>query len=466
MAKGKAATVFFCQNCGYESSKWMGQCPGCKEWNSFVEETVSKTTPHMGGASTSTGRRSSSLAPSTLADISISEESRIVTGIGELDRVLGGGIVQGSLTLVGGDPGIGKSTLLLQVCRNLSGAGHKVLYISGEESLAQIKMRADRLGEFTREMQLLCETNLDEITEVIRSCKPEAVVIDSIQTMYNENVSAAPGSVSQVRESTGILLQLAKGLGVSVFIVGHVTKEGTVAGPRVLEHMVDTVLYFEGDRHASYRILRGVKNRFGSTNEIGVFEMREQGLVEVQNPSEYMLNGRPENASGSVVACTMEGTRPLLVEIQALVCQSNFGIPRRQTTGTDFNRVNLLMAVLEKRSGLQLASCDAYVNITGGIKIMEPAIDLGIVLAIVSSFRNRAMSPKLIAFGEVGLSGEVRAVSMARQRVAEAEKLGFTTCIVPYVCAEDCRKNSGIKVIGVRTVQDAINVVMNAEEET
>ena len=464
MAKGKAATVFFCQNCGYESSKWMGQCPGCKEWNSFVEETVSKT-PHMGGASASTGRRSSSLAPSTLADISISEESRIVTGIGELDRVLGGGIVQGSLTLVGGDPGIGKSTLLLQVCRNLSGAGHKVLYISGEESLAQIKMRADRLGEFTREMQLLCETNLDEITEVIRSCKPEAVVIDSIQTMYNETVSAAPGSVSQVRESTGILLQLAKGLGVSVFIVGHVTKEGTVAGPRVLEHMVDTVLYFEGDRHASYRILRGVKNRFGSTNEIGVFEMREQGLVEVQNPSEYMLNGRPENASGSVVACTMEGTRPLLVEIQALVCQSNFGIPRRQTTGTDFNRVNLLMAVLEKRSGLQLASCDAYVNITGGIKIMEPAIDLGIVLAIVSSFRNRAMSPKLIAFGEVGLSGEVRAVSMARQRVAEAEKLGFTTCIVPYVCAEDCRKNSGIKVIGVRTVQDAINVVMNAEEE-
>lgn len=465
MAKGKAATVFFCQNCGYESSKWMGQCPGCKEWNSFVEETVSKT-PHMGGASASTVRRSSSLAPSTLADISISEESRIVTGIGELDRVLGGGIVQGSLTLVGGDPGIGKSTLLLQVCRNLSGAGHKVLYISGEESLAQIKMRADRLGEFTREMQLLCETNLDEITEVIRSSKPEAVVIDSIQTMYNENVSAAPGSVSQVRESTGILLQLAKGLGVSVFIVGHVTKEGTVAGPRVLEHMVDTVLYFEGDRHASYRILRGVKNRFGSTNEIGVFEMQEQGLVEVQNPSEYMLNGRPENASGSVVACTMEGTRPLLVEIQALVCQSNFGIPRRQTTGTDFNRVNLLMAVLEKRSGLQLASCDAYVNITGGMKIMEPAIDLGIVLAIVSSFRNRSMSPKLIAFGEVGLSGEVRAVSMARQRVAEAEKLGFTTCIVPYVCAEDCRKNSGIRVIGVRTVQDAINVVMNAEEET
>ncbi len=360
MAKGKTSTVFFCQNCGYESSKWMGQCPGCKEWNSFVEETVSKT-PHMGVAAAQPGRRSGAV-PGVLAEISIREDDRVSTGIGELDRVLGGGIVQGSLTLVGGDPGIGKSTLLLQVCHKLSGCGHKVLYISGEESPAQIKMRADRIGAFSREMLLLCETNLDEITEVIRGQKPEVVVIDSIQTMYNENVSAAPGSVSQVRESTGILLQLAKGLGVSVLIVGHVTKEGTVAGPRVLEHMVDTVLYFEGDRHASYRILRGVKNRFGSTNEIGVFEMREQGLVEVQNASEYMLNGRPENASGSVVACTMEGTRPLLVEIQALVCHSSFGIPRRQTTGTDFNRVNLLMAVLEKRSGIQLEYCDYYFN--------------------------------------------------------------------------------------------------------
>lgn len=332
-----------------------------------------------------------------------------------------------------------------------------MLYISGEESLTQIKMRADRLGSFTQDMLLLCETRLDEITEVIQTRKPQVVVIDSIQTMYNESVSAAPGSVSQVRESTGILLQLAKGFGVSVFIVGHVTKEGTVAGPRVLEHMVDTVLYFEGDRHASYRILRGVKNRFGSTNEIGVFEMREEGLIEVRNASEYMLNGRPENASGSIVACTMEGTRPLLVEIQALVCQSSFGIPRRQTTGTDFNRVNLLMAVLEKRSGMQLASCDAYVNITGGMKILEPAIDLGIVLAVVSSFKNKALNPKLIAFGEVGLSGEVRAVSMARQRVAEAEKLGFEICLVPSVCAADCRKNSGIEIIGVRTVQEAVD---------
>ena len=459
MAKGKASTIFFCQNCGYESSKWMGQCPGCREWNSFVEETVAKT-PHGGVASSSAGRRGTKNEPSVLSEIVIREEDKLSTGMEELDRVLGGGIVQGSLTLVGGDPGIGKSTLLLQVCRNLSAAGHKVLYISGEESLAQIKMRADRLGDFTGNMLLLCETNLGEIAEVIRQSKPQAVVIDSIQTMYNEAVSAAPGSVSQVRESTGILLQLAKGLGVSVMIVGHVTKEGTVAGPRVLEHMVDTVLYFEGDRHASYRILRGVKNRFGSTNEIGVFEMQEKGLVEVQNASEYMLNGRPEGASGSIVVCTMEGTRPLLVEIQALVCHSNFGIPRRQTTGTDFNRVNLLMAVLEKRSGVQLGDCDAYVNITGGMKVAEPAIDLGIVLALLSSFRNRPLNPKLIAFGEVGLSGEVRAVSQAAQRVAEAEKLGFDTCILPAVCAEDCRKNSRIKIIGAGTVQEAMDLAL------
>ena len=458
MAKAKNASIFFCQDCGYESSKWMGQCPGCKQWNTFVEETVSKSA-YAGINSPQGDRRShrGNMQPSVLSEITIREEDRMSTGIGELDRVLGGGIVQGSLTLVGGDPGIGKSTLLLQVCRNLSAEGHRVLYISGEESPAQIKMRADRIGQFSEQMLLLCETNLDEIVEVVRSQKPDAVIIDSIQTMYNDNVSAAPGSVSQVRESTGLLLQLAKGLGVAVFIVGHVTKEGTVAGPRVLEHMVDAVLYFEGDRHASYRILRGVKNRFGSTNEIGVFEMQEQGLTEVLNASEYMLDGRPENANGSVVTCTMEGTRPLLVEIQALVCQSNFGIPRRQTTGTDFNRVNLLMAVLEKRSGMQLASCDAYVNITGGMKIQEPAVDLGIVLAILSSFKNQALSPKLVAFGEVGLSGEVRSVSQARQRVAEAEKLGFETCILPFGCAEDCRKNSRMEIIGVRTVQEALD---------
>ena len=452
MAKGKA-TVFFCQDCGYESSKWMGQCPGCGGWNTFVEEVIDKSAPAK------VRKEAAKAEVVKIADIKTGREERLTTGLKELDRVLGGGIVKGSLVLVGGDPGIGKSTLLLQVCRNLSMQKTDVLYISGEESLQQIKIRAERIGEFGDTLSLLCETNLDTIKEVISRTKPEIVVIDSIQTMYNENVSAAPGSVSQVRESTGILLQLAKGLGISIFIVGHVTKEGTVAGPRVLEHMVDTVLYFEGDRHASYRILRGVKNRFGSTNEIGVFEMRETGLAEVKNPSEYMLNGRPENASGSVVACTMEGTRPLLIELQALVCHSNFGIPRRQTTGTDFNRVNLLMAVLEKRSGVQLSSCDAYVNITGGIKIQEPAIDLGIVLAILSSFRNKALNPKMVAFGEVGLSGEVRAVSMAKQRVAEAEKLGFEECVVPLVSLEECKKGSKIRVIGVSSVQDAVDKV-------
>lgn len=456
MAKGKNTTVFYCQNCGFESSKWMGQCPGCKEWNTFVEEVVRATS--LKNSSKGVNGQGKNL-PTALVDVTIQEEDKIHTGISELDRVLGGGIVQGSLTLVGGDPGIGKSTLLLQTCRLLAENGHKVLYISGEESQVQIKMRADRIGQFQKQMLLLCETNLDEIAEVIRRENPRVVVIDSIQTMYNESVSAAPGSVSQVRESTGTLLQLAKGLNVAVFIVGHVTKEGTVAGPRVLEHMVDTVLYFEGDRHASYRILRGVKNRFGSTNEIGVFEMREEGLTEVQNPSEYMLEGRPMNASGSVVACSLEGTRPLLLEIQALVCQTNFGIPRRQTTGTDFNRVNLLMAVLEKRCGIQLAGCDAYVNLTGGMKIVEPAIDLGIVLAIVSSFKNIALSPKLMAFGEVGLSGEVRSVNMAAQRVAEAEKLGFEICVVPKVCMKNIKIGGNMKVIGVSNIQEAIDLV-------
>ncbi len=456
MAKGKNTTVFYCQNCGFESTKWMGQCPGCREWNSFVEEVVSAASlknnkVKTGGAGKNT--------PMQLAEITIQEEDKIQTHFAELDRVLGGGIVQGSLTLVGGDPGIGKSTLLLQTCRTLAEDGHKVLYISGEESPAQIKMRADRIGVFAPQMLLLCETNLDLIEEIIRRENPKVVVIDSIQTMYNENVSAAPGSVSQVRETTGTLLQLAKGLNVAIFIVGHVTKEGTVAGPRVLEHMVDTVLYFEGDRHASYRILRGVKNRVGSTNEIGVFEMRQEGLVEVQNPSEFMLEGRPESASGSVVACSMEGTRPLLIEIQALVCHSNFGIPRRQTTGTDFNRVNLLMAVLEKRSGVQLSGCDAYVNLTGGMKIQEPAIDLGIVLALLSSFKNTALSPRLVAFGEVGLSGEVRSVSMAAQRVAEAKKLGFDTCVLPAVCMKGLKSDEKMRLIGVKNIQDVIDML-------
>ena len=400
-----------------------------------------------------------SSAPARLSEVSIQEESRMLTHMQELDRVLGGGLVRGSLTLVGGDPGIGKSTLLLQVCRNLAGDGRKVLYISGEESLRQIKIRANRLGEFSDNLLLFCETGLDTVEETIRSVVPDVVIIDSIQTMYDEEISAAPGSVSQVREATNTLLQLAKGMTVSVFIVGHVTKEGTVAGPRVLEHMVDTVLYFEGDRHASYRILRGVKNRFGSTNEIGVFEMKEEGLVEVKNPSEFMLNGKPEGASGSVVSCSMEGTRPILLEIQALVCHSNFGIPRRQAIGTDFNRVNLLMAVLEKRLNLQMSDCDAYVNLAGGMRIVEPAIDLGIAMAVVSSFKNRAIDDRTIAFGEIGLSGEVRGVSMIEQRVAEAAKLGFTTCIVPEVNRSQVKHMGGIRLVGVRTVRDAVDLI-------
>ena len=398
--------------------------------------------------------------PVILKDISLSEDERQTTQIGELDRVLGGGIVPGSLVLVGGDPGIGKSTLLLQVCRNLAGKQVSVLYISGEESLRQIKLRANRIGQFTDKMQLLCETNLEVIREVIERRKPDVVVIDSIQTMFHEDVSSAPGSVSQVRESTNILMQIAKGMGVSIFIVGHVTKEGNVAGPRVLEHMVDTVLYFEGDRHASYRILRAVKNRFGSTNEIGVFEMCNTGLEEVKNPSEYMLNGRPEDASGSVVACSMEGTRPILVEIQALVCQSNFGIPRRTAVGTDFNRVNLLMAVLEKKVGLRLAASDAYVNIAGGMKMTEPAIDLGICLAIVSSAKDIVIPDNVMVFGEVGLSGEIRAVNMAGQRVQEAKKLGFGTVVLPEVCRSSVGKVEGINLVYVSQIRDAIGYIM------
>ena len=451
MAKAKKS-IFFCQNCGHEENKWLGQCPMCKEWNTFVEEAVAVT-------KSSTVKLAKEAEVVALKHVETENEERIHTSIEELDRVLGGGIVPGSLILVGGDPGIGKSTLLLQVCQKLCEKKKQVLYISGEESLKQIKLRANRMGEFTEDLFLLCETNLEVIKTVIEKRRPEMVVVDSIQTMYSEDVTSAPGSVSQVRESTNVFMQLAKGLGISIFIVGHVTKEGTVAGPRVLEHMVDTVLYFEGDRHASYRILRGVKNRFGSTNEIGVFEMRQNGLTEVQNPSEFMLSGRPENASGSVVACSMEGTRPILLEIQALVCNSNFGMPRRTAAGTDYNRVNLLMAVLEKRAGIHLSNADAYVNIAGGIKMNGPAIDLGIVMAIASSYKNRPIDEKTIVFGEVGLSGEVRAVSMPEQRVAEAKKLGFETCIVPEVSKELLKGITGIKVIGVNTISDAIQLI-------
>ncbi len=458
MAKGKESFVYYCSECGYESSKWMGQCPGCKSWNTFIEEKVTKKTS-TGSAGKRESANNSDNKPTTISEISMEKEERLTIGIVELDRVLGGGIVKGSLTLVGGDPGIGKSTLLLQVCKQLTDKEHNVLYVSGEESLKQIKLRAERIGQMNDNLKLYCETNLDIIEEVVKRTAPEIVVIDSIQTMYQEDISSAPGSVSQVREATGVSLRLAKEKGISIFIVGHVTKEGTVAGPRVLEHMVDTVLYFEGDRHASYRILRGVKNRFGSTNEIGVFEMKNEGLTEVQNPSEFMLNGKPEGASGSIVSCSMEGTRPILVEIQALVCHTNFGFPRRQTAGSDLNRLNLLMAVLEKRLGLSVSDCDAYVNIAGGIKITEPAIDLGIVMAIVSSFKNKPIDDKMIAFGEIGLSGEVRAVSMAANRVQEAKKLGFTSCLLPMSCMSQVKNIKGIKVIGVSNVKDAMEFI-------
>ena len=435
MAK-RSTTVFFCNSCGYESSKWMGQCPGCHSWNTFVEETVTRPSGKSGpGVSSSHDRNDNK--PVKLSNIELSEDDKINTHIEELDRVLGGGIVQGSLVLVGGDPGIGKSTLLLQVCGRLAEDNVPVLYISGEESLKQIKMRAERISKDSlQSLSLFCETDLGIIEDTIRKERPQVVVIDSIQTMFSGDITSAPGSVSQV----------------------HVTKEGTVAGPRVLEHMVDTVLYFEGDRHASYRILRGVKNRFGSTNEIGVFEMRTEGLIEVKNPSEYMLSGRPVDASGSVVVCAMEGTRPLLIELQALVCHTSFGIPRRQTTGADLNRVNLLMAVLEKRVGLKLGECDAYVNVAGGIKLNEPAVDLGIVMAIVSSYRNIVIPQDIVVFGEVGLSGEVRSVSLAELRVQEAYKLGFKTCIVPKSVLGQIRNvNSYMKLLGAGTVREALD---------
>ena len=454
----KIKSVYICSECGYESPKWVGQCPACRAWNTMVEERVSASSNAAAKSVKEALNKGESMVAS-ISQISLEEESKTSTGIKEFDRVLGGGVVQGSLTLVGGDPGIGKSTLLLQTCRLMGNAGEKILYVSGEESLKQIKIRALRIGDFSDNVELMCETNLSVIEEVIRAKKPKIVIIDSIQTMFVEEVTSAPGSVSQVRESTGILMRIAKGMDVSIFIVGHVTKEGTVAGPRVLEHMVDTVLYFEGDRHASYRVLRGVKNRFGSTNEIGVFEMRNEGLAEVANPSEFMLEGRPKDASGCVVSCSMEGTRPILIEIQALVTRTNFGIPRRQAQGADYNRLNLLMAVLEKRVGLALGECDAYLNIAGGIKVTEPAIDLGIVLAVVSSFRNKPLPSDLVAFGEVGLSGEVRSISQIEGRVKEAAKLGFKTCVVPATGKESLKNMEGVKIIYVNSVAEAMDFI-------
>ena len=451
MAKEK--TLFACTACGYETSRWVGRCPGCGAWNTMVESA-----PIVTGAPAKAPKQRPGTGASAMLLREIPEDVavRSSTGISELDRVLGGGIVEGALMLIGGDPGIGKSTLLLQVCANLCKTGKRVLYVSGEESAKQLKLRANRLGITSETLYVLAENALDNVEEKLRGLSPDVAVIDSIQTMYRPDMASAPGSVSQIRECTSQIMRLCKESGTAIFLVGHVTKDGAIAGPRMLEHMVDVVLYFEGDRHASYRILRGVKNRFGSTNEIGVFEMQTEGLVEVKNPSEYMLNGRPEGASGSVVACSMEGTRPILIEIQALVCHSNFGIPRRTAAGCDFNRVNLLMAVLEKRARVNLSTSDAYVNIAGGIKMNEPAIDLGIALAVVSSYKDQVIDEKTVVFGEVGLSGEVRAVSMAEQRVLEAKKLGFERVILPAVCMKSVEKIGGIALIPVENIQDAI----------
>lgn len=453
MAKEKK--LFYCRECGNETAKWLGKCPGCGGWNTLVEAPVVKTATGKAKAVVS----AAGVEPARMKDIAIEAENRLVTGITEMDRVLGGGIVAGSLVLVGGDPGIGKSTLLLQMCKNLSDQGKKVLYVSGEESLKQIKLRGDRIGEFSDSIYLLSETGISLIDGAIQKLQPEIVVIDSIQTMYDENVDAAPGSMSQVREITGILLRIAKSRGISIFIVGHVTKEGNVAGPRMLEHMVDTVLYFEGDAAAAYRILRGVKNRFGSTNEIGVFEMKGKGLIEVPNPSEYMIQGRPIGEAGSVVTCAIEGSRSFMIEVQALVCHTYFNMPRRTAAGTDYNRVNLLIAVLEKRLGMRLSDSDAYVNVAGGMRITEPAIDLAIIAALISSQSEKVMDDRTVLFGEVGLVGEVRAVPQCEKRVAEAVKTGYRTCILPYANKIAIEKSgninlSEINLVGIRNIRE------------
>ncbi|MCR5746673.1 MAG: DNA repair protein RadA [Lachnospiraceae bacterium] len=458
MAKNRSDTVFFCKNCGYESTKWLGQCPMCHEWNSMTEAPRAHTaTGRTSGKASSGSYVAERPKPVTLEEIELTGEQRTGSGLKEFDRVLGGGIVQGSLVLVGGDPGIGKSTILLQTARAISNENKSILYVSGEESEKQIKMRALRLGNFGGGFLLLCDTSLDDAVMVIEEKRPEFVVVDSIQTMMNSGVESAAGSVSQVRESTAVLMRIAKGLGITIFLVGHVTKEGAVAGPKVLEHMVDTVLYFEGDLQGSYRILRAVKNRFGSTNEIGVFEMRQDGLREVSNPSEYMLSGRAVGASGNIVTCVMEGTRPLLIEIQALVTDTNFGFPKRQAAGLDYNRVSLLMAVLEKRVGLRLSQSDAYVNIAGGMKVSEPATDLAVVIAVVSSFKNVPVDKDTAAFGEVGLSGEVRAVSMCERRVIEAQKLGFTKVILPKANHKAVSDIKNIEIIEVASLEDVMN---------
>lgn len=448
MAKSKSK--FVCQKCGYETVKWLGKCPDCGSFNTFAEEVVAVPSKVRGIGI------QSSVRPQLLKDIKPVNEGRVSTGMGELDRVLGGGLVEGSLTLIGGDPGIGKSTLLLQICSHLGNLGKKILYVSGEESPHQIKLRADRLNINSDNIKLLSETNIAVIDTAIINENPDFVIIDSIQTMYSEEAASAPGSVTQVRETTAKLMHISKGKGISVMIVGHVTKDGNIAGPRVLEHMVDTVLYFEGDKTASYRILRAVKNRFGGTNEIGVFEMGNDGLKEILNPSAYMLADRPVNVSGTAITCSIEGSRPILIEVQSLVSYTTFNIPRRQATGSDFNRIIIIIAVLEKRAGLQLSSYDAYINLTGGIKVTEPAIDAAVAVAIASSYRNVPVDANTLVFGEIGLTGELRAVTEAKKRVQEAMKMGFKTCIVPRANFKEASTVKGIEVYFAQSVDELL----------
>lgn len=456
----KLKTVYVCRECGYEAVRWLGRCPGCQTYNTFEEDVIEKKTDGAKRENISISGGASSVA-TNVKEVKPLFQDRKPTNIAELDRVLSGGIVYGSLTLIGGEPGIGKSTLLLQICQSMGESERPVLYVSGEESLSQIKLRAERIGIGNENLFLLSETNLNVVENIIRDLNPYLVIIDSIQTMFIENSASAPGSVTQVRESTSLLMRISKGSGVSVIIVGHVTKDGSIAGPRVLEHMVDTVLYFEGERNVSYRIIRAVKNRFGATDEIGVFEMRESGLVEIANPSEYMLSGRPTGAAGSVVTCSIEGTRPILAEVQALVCYTSFGMPRRVASGLDYNRVVMLIAMLEKKAGLQLGNYDIYVNIAGGMKITEPALDLAVIAAVASSYKNAPVDPYITVFGEAGLAGEARAVAMAEKRVSEAAKLGFKECIIPQANLKGLKIPQDLRVMGVVNINEMLEILLS-----
>lgn len=453
----KIKTSYICSECGFESPKWYGKCPSCGEWNTLNEELNSQQTKNSFSNSFSTVN-----LVLALDDICGENDERIPTKIEEFDRVLGGGIVKGSLVLLSGDPGIGKSTILLQICQNLGSKGQKILYVSGEESANQIKLRAVRIGVTSKNLFILSQTDLATIVECIKAEKPDIVIIDSIQTMVYEQVNSSAGSITQVRECTNVFMHTAKGLGIPIFIVGHVNKDGAIAGPKVLEHIVDTVLYFEGERNYSYRILRGVKNRFGSTNEIGVFEMTADGLKEVLNPSLMMISGRPKNTSGTCVACVMEGTRPILAEVQGLVCATGFGTPRRMSTGFDYNRMSMLLAVLEKRAGYFFNNMDAYVNVVGGLKLDEPAADLTVALALVSSLKDKAVDDKTIAFGEVGLAGEIRAVNNCEQRIAEAKRLGFERCIIPFHNYKSITNSlkSTFDIIPVRNIREAFSALV------